>query len=344
MSRLDPRLLGFVSLVLFGMAGMLFAAWVLRGGMAASAAGTERRAVMPALARDGYLPTPTPIPVPNVARHCYAPRDDSGGFTLRPASATSVFRNCQVVAFYGVPGVPGLGVLGQYPDSAAMLAGLKAQAAAYDEVNGGRRVVGALHLIAAVAQASAGPDGNYLERASNTVIQQLIDFAEQHDLLVILDLQIGWSTVAEEVEAVLPYLANPRVHLALDPEWTMSEGYRPGEVIGSMDAAQINVAQAMLRDLVVAKRLPDKVLIVHQFTPGMITNKAEIAAVEGVDLVIDIDGFGYAAAKVSEYNAFVEGDGMEHGGMKLFYKQDIDLMPPATVSSLVPQPDVVIYQ
>ena len=196
----------------------------------------------------------------------------------------------------------------------------------------------------AVAQASAGPDGDYLERASGTVIQQLIDFAEQHDLLVILDLQIGWSTVAAEVEAVLPYLASPRVHLALDPEWTMSGGYRPGQVIGSMDAAQINVAQAMLHDLVVAKRLPDKVLIVHQFTPGMITNKAEIAAVDGVDLVIDIDGFGYAAAKISEYDAFVEGDAMEHGAMKLFYKQDIDLMPPATVSSLVPQPDVVIYQ
>jgi hypothetical protein len=76
----------------------------------------------------------------------------------------------------------------------------------------------------------------------------------------------------------------------------------------------------------------------------MITSKAEIAAVDGVDLVIDIDGFGYAAAKISEYDAFVEGDGMEHGGMKLFYKQDIDLMPPATVSSLVPQADVVIYQ
>ena len=344
MSRLDPRLLCLASLALFVMAGLLFAANALVGGTPASAAGFEKRAVAPGVARDGYLPTPTPVPLPSVARRCYEPRDESGGITLRPAPATSVFRNCQVIAFYGLPGVPGLGVLGQYPDSPALAAGLKAQAAAYDDVNGGRAVVGALHVIAAVAQAESGPDGDYLERIPGALIQQLIAFAEDHDFLVILDLQVGWSSVAEEVEAVLPYLANPRVHLALDPEWTMSGGYRPGQVIGSMDASQINTAQAMLNDLVVANRLPTKMLIIHQFTPGMITNKREIADVAGVDLVIDIDGFGYAAAKVSEYEAFVEADAMEHGGMKLFYEQDIDLMSPASVSALVPQPDVVIYQ
>ena len=111
-----------------------------------------------------------------------------------------------------------------------------------------------------------------------------------------------------------------------------------------MDAPDSMVAQWRLRDLVFARRLPDKLLMVHQFTPGMISNKSSIAEVSGVDLAIDIDGFGYAAAKISEYNAFVEGDAMEHGAMKLFFQQDVDLMSPSTVSALVPQPDVVIYQ
>ncbi|MEO6398461.1 MAG: hypothetical protein ABIP13_08335, partial [Tepidiformaceae bacterium] len=227
---------------------------------------------------------------PSQASHCYAPRDDSGGFSLRPAPRTSVLHNCQVIAYYGVPGVPGLGALGQFGSPEAMIALLEAQVSAYDAVNGGRGAVGALHLIAAVAQASAGSDGDYLERLVPYLIEQYITLAEIHDMLVILDLQIGWSSVEAEVTAVLPYLANPRVHLALDPEWTMPAGVRPGVEIGSMDASAINAAQSMLHDLVVGKRLPDKLLIVHQFTPGMISNKASIAEVAGVDLTIDIDG------------------------------------------------------
>ena len=341
MTRLHPLWIGAASLTLFSLAALLIGGWMLAS---AGASANERRAVLPALAADGAFPVPTPAPTPTVARHCYAPRDDSGGFTLRPAPATSVLRNCQVIAYYGVPGVPGLGALGQFGSVEAMIASLEGQVAAYDAVNGGRRAVGAFHLIAAVAQASAGPDGDYLERLPSSLLEQYLALAEAHDMLVILDLQIGWSSVEAEVSAVLPYLANPRVHLALDPEWTMPTGVRPGDEIGSMDASAINVAQTMLHDLVATKHLPDKLLIIHQFTPGMISNKSSIAEVSGVDLTIDIDGFGYAAAKISEYNAFVEDDAIEHGAMKLFYQLDVDLMSPARVSALVPQPDVVIYQ
>ncbi|MEP7214611.1 MAG: hypothetical protein ABI782_00065 [Anaerolineaceae bacterium] len=341
MTRLHPLWLGAASVTMLSLAALLIGGWMLAS---AGPSANERRAVLPGLAADGAFPTPTPVPIPTVARRCYSPRDDSGGFTLRPAPATSVLRNCQVVAYYGVPGVPGLGALGQFGSVEAMIASLEGQVAAYDLVNGGRRTVGAFHLIAAVAQASAGPDGDYLARMAPSLIEQYIALADAYDMLVILDLQIGWSSVEAEVSAVLPYLANPRVHLALDPEWTMPAGVRPGVAIGSMDASAINVAQAMLHDLVVANHLPDKLLIIHQFTPGMISNKSGIADFSGVDLTIDIDGFGYAAAKISEYNAFVEGDAMEHGAMKLFYQQDVDLMSPAQVSALVPQPDVVIYQ
>ena len=135
MTRFQPRAYGLLSLALFGIAGLLCAFWAATSGTAASASTGNPRAVMPGLARDGYFPTPTPTPTPSLAKHCYAPRDESGGFTLRPSGPKSVFRNCQVIAFYGVPGVPGMGVLGQYPDSATMLAALKAQAAQYDDVN-----------------------------------------------------------------------------------------------------------------------------------------------------------------------------------------------------------------
>lgn len=297
------------------------------------------------VARDGFFPTPTPTPTPTppppVATRCYTPRESSP-FVLRPAPDDSVFRNCQVVAYYGYPGEPVLGVLGQFGSTGALADSLEAVAAAYDAVNGPRHTIPALHIIAGVAQASAGPDGDYMSHIPASVLEPYIALAEEHDWLVILDLQLGHSTMDAEFDFVAPYLLNPRVHLAIDPEWVTPGA--PGEVIGSIDAAVVNRAQELLEGLAERNHLANKILIVHQFQRDMITNKQNLAEYPKVDLVIDIDGFGHAAAKQSEYQAFVEEDGAEHGGMKLFYKFDIDLMSPETVVSLVPQPDVVIYQ
>ncbi|MEO6042355.1 MAG: hypothetical protein ABIQ47_00360, partial [Tepidiformaceae bacterium] len=102
--RVHPLWFAAVSAALFVLTALLFAGWMLTS---ASASANEPRARFPFVAADGAFPTPTPVPVPTIARHCYAARDDSGGFTLRPAPATSVLRNCQVIAYYGVPGVPG---------------------------------------------------------------------------------------------------------------------------------------------------------------------------------------------------------------------------------------------
>ena len=78
------------------------------------------RAVAPMVARDGEAPpppTPTPMPPPPAIAaapaRCFEPRGDVTGFDVRPADGDSVLRNCQVVAYYGYPGVPGLGVLGE---------------------------------------------------------------------------------------------------------------------------------------------------------------------------------------------------------------------------------------
>lgn len=297
------------------------------------------------VARDGPLPTPTPTPVPEAVPHCYAPRELAAEDTvLQPAGERSVFRSCQVIAFYGYPSIPGLGVLGHGgPD--AITAQLRQQADAYDASNGPRSVAIAYHIIAALAQGHATADGTFLERIPHEVIDAYLEAAERHDALVILDIQMGTSTVDAELGAIAPYLRNPRVHVALDPEWHMPDGVTPGTMIGSMDAAEINRAQEILQAVVDETGLPNKILIVHQFTRGMITNKGAIASYPGVDLVIDQDGFGYAAAKIGNYDVFVRQDGAEHGGMKIFYTEDVaPLITPPQANGLVPQPDVVIYQ
>ena len=174
-------------------------------------------------------------------------------------------------------------------------------------------------------------------------VQEYLDAARKEDLLMFLDIQMGHSTVEAEVPHVLPFLRDPRVHLALDPEFATPPDQEPGDVIGGMDAAEINKAQEALQKLVDEYRLPNKILVVHQFWSEMIRNKEALQQFPNVDLVIDMDGFGPASDKIAGYERFVKEDGAAHGGMKLFYEQDTGLMPPEQVDGLEPQPDVVIY-
>lgn len=289
-------------------------------------------------------PTPTPPPPPDILTRCHEPRAEPAEFTMFPAKPESLFRNCQVIAFYGYPGNQVLGILGEVGSPEAMAEQLEGVVQQYDDVNGSRHAIGALHLIAAVAQASPGADGTYLYRMPAATLDEYIRLAEKHDFIVFLDLQIGHSTVAAEVEHVRPYLSNPRVHLALDPEWTMPVGVEPGEQIGTMDASQINIAQAVLDEVARKTGLRNRILVVHQFTEAMITNKATLRDYPNVDLVIDMDGFGGREIKLKHYEWYIVRDGAPHGGMKLFYDEDIDIFQPAEVQEIVPQPDYIQYQ
>lgn len=248
------------------------------------------------------------------------------------------------MALYGYPGVPALGVLGElaYPDEVANQ--LAAIADEYDSLNDTRHAVGAVHLIVAVAQAAPGSDGKYLSHMPGEIIEQYIALAEEHDFLVFLDLQIAHSTVAEEVAHVAKYLEHPRVHLALDPEWTMPPGVEPGDEIGRMYASDINAAQQVLANIVREHKVPTKILIVHQFIESMIVGKPSLERVNGVDLLIHMDGFGGRELKLEHYYRFVYEDGAQHGGMKLFIDEDTDIFQPADIQAIVPQPDYIQYQ
>ncbi len=262
---------------------------------------------------------------------------------LSPAGKGSLFQNCQVIAFYGFPGVPQMGIVGEY-DPDTLVQKLMAQAKEYDDVNGFRGVAPAIHLIYAVAQANQTADGTYLARMSDDTVKEWIGIAEKYDLLLFLDIQMGSSSVAKEFPHVEPYLKNPRVHLALDPEFVPPPGEPPGVVIGSLDVSEINTAEDLLQKLVEENHLPNKILVIHQFLPDMILNKENLKDQPNVDTVVDQDGFGGPELKSANYEQFVKADGIEHGGFKLFYKQDEPLMTPSEVDQLDPQPDVVIYQ
>ena len=60
--------------------------------------------------------------------------------------------------------------------------------------------------------------------------------------------------------------------------------------------------------------------------------------------VVNVDGFGDKPNKVSKYREFTRGRRDRHHGFKLFYKEDVNTMSPASVMRLTPRPDVVVYE
>ena len=271
------------------------------------------------------------------------PAAAGAAFPLPPVLPGSLLPSHRLVAYYGNPLSGAMGILGELPDD-QMLARLQDQANAYAQANPKTPVQPALELVATVAQAGPGPDGLYRQRMDPSLIEQEAQLAQSKGAILILDLQIGRSSVAEEVNAMLPFLKRPYVHLALDPEFAMGPGQLPGQVFGSMDASAINGAIATLTNLVEANHLPPKVLIVHRFIEEMVTNYKQIHPVPQVEVAMDMDGFGSPENKISKYQLYVHDQRVEYSGIKLFYKQDALLMSPAKVLSLDPVPNVVIYQ
>jgi hypothetical protein len=124
----------------------------------------------------------------------------------------------------------------------------------------------------------------------------------------------------------------------------MGEGQVPGRALGHLHATEVNAALDFLEDAIAAGGLPPKVLIVHQFTLGMLPDKDDIRDTPSVDVVLDMDGFGTPSLKRSTYAAILRQSRLEFSGVKLFYRQDADLWSPAQVMGLDPVPAAVIYQ
>ncbi|MEO9100749.1 MAG: hypothetical protein ABI267_10565, partial [Ginsengibacter sp.] len=167
--------------------------------------------------------------------------------------------------------------------------------------------------------------------------------------LVFLDIQVGLSSVHDEVPPLEKYLKLPQVHLGIDPEFSMKNGSVPGKKIGTFNATDINIAIDDLASLVKKYNLPPKILIVHRFTQGMLTNYKEIKKVPEVQVVIDMDGWGNKTLKRSTYLRYVYAQPVEFTGFKLFYKNDTktgvdQLYTPQELLKFIPKPIYIQYQ
>jgi hypothetical protein len=258
-----------------------------------------------------------------------------------PRGGRRLFPKHRIVAYYGAPGNVELGALGiGTPDQAGKR--LLEQMRAYRR--GGRTLLPAMELIAVVAAGSAQDDGSYNHKQSFAVVKTFLQAARKIDALLVLDIQPGHADFLPLVKHFGRFLREPDVALALDPEWH-TPGAVPGTVIGSTDAATVNSVSRYLQRVVRKYRLPDKMLLVHQFTDSMIRNKQRLRPLRGVPLVLNVDGFGGQEVKIAKYHDFTNPRVRHvHSGFKLFYREDTKTMAPQQVLGLRPRPDVVIYE
>ncbi|MHA7136676.1 hypothetical protein ACRTEV_05320 [Rossellomorea arthrocnemi] len=249
----------------------------------------------------------------------------------------------RLVAYYGTPDSENMGILGELEPEEYMKK-LKEQTQAYSDADPDRPAVPTIELITTMAQSEPGPDGDYVRMTAEENIEEYVEFAEKHDALVLLDIQLGTDTVMEQVKMVEKWLKHPHVHLAIDTEFHVAEGEKPGEDLGQVDGKEIQKAVEYVSELTEKNNLPDKLVLVHQFTSDVLTNKEAIQPTDNVEVAINFDGWGASADKQALYGKYIRDEAIQYGAFKIFYNKDVPVMEPEDVLKMEPSPAIINYQ
>lgn len=263
--------------------------------------------------------------------------------SMLPDGTTTILPGHRVVAWYGIAAAP--------PDDALGLAGSPENAAkqvmakAKEYATSGDPVLPAFEYISTLIQSAPGSDGSHAGDADLDTIQKYEDVAVKDHLLLILDIQPGTDHFLPHIKRLQKFLAMPNVSIGLDPEWQfITKPY--GDVTGNTTGAEVNTVVDYLSKFVTSHHLPQKLLVIHQFTTDMIENRASIKAADGVAVVQHIDGLGQGgnAGKLGDYKVLHATKPGQFSGFKLFFKEDTDLLSPKAVLALKPAPDLITYQ
>jgi hypothetical protein len=254
-----------------------------------------------------------------------------------PRGGRQLFPRYRVVGFYGMQN---LDVLGAGPADVVAQRLLKV---ARPYARPGRPVMPMFELIATIAHPFPTPSGLYRTHQEDAIVRSFLKAVRRIDGVLVLDVQPGRDDFLSSLRHWEPYLRQPDVGIALDPEFSMGPGQVPGRHLGRTDAAAINRASAYVAGIVRRQRLPQKLFIIHQFHDSMIRDKARIAIRPGLAMTWNADGFGARSAKLEDYRSYTR-DRRFHPGLKLFYENDVDIMSPREVMRLKPPPRVINYQ
>jgi len=262
-----------------------------------------------------------------------------------PGGGQLLFPARLLVALYGTPGTSALGVLGEQEIPAAIIRA-RSTASQYAE-HTERIVVPMMEIIATVAAGAEGADGNYSNELSAERLRPWVEAAGKAGVYVVLDLQPGRTDFLTQAKRYESLLVLPHVGLALDPEWRLGKTQRHLEQIGSVDAAELNSVITWLADLTSTQALPQKLLVLHQFSLKMIRHRATLdTSRPELALLLHVDGLGGQPAKQATWRALQAGAPAGIGwGWKNFIDEDHPMLTPAqTMTQVAPSPDLVTYQ
>ena len=262
-----------------------------------------------------------------------------------PGGGVAPFPGRHMIALYGHPQTPALGMMGEQPPAQAVER-LKKLVAQYQDLVPGP-VIGSFEIITTVASAAAGADGDYSYETPIDLIMPWVEAAEANDIYVVLDLQPGRTDFLTQAKAYETLLRRPWVGLALDPEWRLKPDQKHLNQIGQVHVDEVNQVGAWLADLVAEHKLPPKVLTLHQFQTRMILEREKLdTSRPEVQYLVHVDGQGGQGAKQGTW-AVIRRDLPAHVwlGWKNFEDEDTPMLTPKqTIDQVHPTPQFISYQ
>ena len=261
-----------------------------------------------------------------------------------PGGGQLVFPGRQMIATYGHPGAPVLGVMGEVgPAEAAQHA--QDLANQYQELTD-TPVIPAFEIIASVAQAAPGPRDDYTEPAPVDVLRPYVDAMTEIGGYVIIDLQPGRADFVDQAKFYEELLLEPNVGLALDPEWKLTPDGLPNVAVGHVQAEEVNRVVDYLADLVADNNLPQKVLMLHQFQLQMLRDRDQIdVSRPELSIVLHADGHGTPEQKFETWNVMRQDLQPEiFLAWKNFIDEDQPMFTPEQTMDIEPRPWIVTYQ
>jgi hypothetical protein len=289
----------------------------------------------------GSSPSPTASPTPS---RTGAAASTTGTATL-PRGGREIFPTYRLVGYAGLTGSSTLGRLGTGPLEQRVRE-MERRARPYAA---GRKVLPVLEIIATIVHASPGKDRKYRSRLSDKQIEVYLSAARKHKALLLLNIQPGRSEFLPEAKSYERWLREPDVGVALDPEWAMDAGQRPGGAYGHTTGAELNQTAAYLSRLVEKHDLPEKVMVYHQVAASVVRKESGLKDHPGVAQIKSVDGLGPPGPKVNTYRVVNRTTPKHvHAGFKLFFTEDTEggsrLMTPREVLGLKPRPEYVMYE
>jgi hypothetical protein len=250
------------------------------------------------------------------------------------------------VGLYGVPQSAALGALGEQPVDASAARTLRLAREYQRAVGSEADIIGCFEIIATVASRSAGRDGDYASELSIADLAPAVQAAGRAGLYVLLDIQPGRTDFLTQARRYRTLLRRPHVGLALDPEWRLRPGEKHLEQIGSVGVDEVNEVADWLADLTRRRRLPQKMLLIHQFRLSMVRDRDRLdTSRDELAYVIQIDGQGPQGSKIDTWQAITAAPpDRVHFGWKNFYDEDAPVRSPEATMALTPPPVFVSYQ